>query len=1115
MKEKRPSMNRPALLLFAMTLLALPGVSSAQYFGKNKVQYRSFDWTVLETEHFEIYFYENERQAAVDAARIAERSYDKLSRILDHEIEKKVPLILYASHTDFQSSNITPGMIHEGTGGLTEFVKRRVTLPFTGSYAELDHVLTHELVHAFQIDILFSRAENVLANPMAFSPPLWFIEGMAEHLSIGDIDNHTAMWLRDAALQGYLTSIQELSMVGDIRVYRFGQSVLAYIGRRFGDEKVGEILKKAVFMKSMDRAIEETVGINMQRLSDDWTQDVRRRYLPTIADHLKADEFSRQLTQHGKDLSNINLAASVSPDGDRFVFISDRSLYNDLYLASTIDGKVDRRLIKGERTGGFESLRFFSTSIDWSPDGRYLALPVKEGGEDVLVIYDVDRGRVWARHRLGLDGLRYPSWSPDGEQLVFVGFDGGQSDLFVVGRDGSGLRRLTNDRYAARDPQWSPDGRRIAFTTDLGPETDFDRLTFGDFVIGLYDTETGGTVVPPGQTGKCINPQWGPDGQEILFISDRTGISNVFAMKVDGTDVRQLTNIISGVTGIVPTSPAVSLSRDGSRLLFTAYSKGGWDIYAIDHPLGTPPAEETEEEPAPGAWIVDASGLPISEGPRVAEPAGIAAALPAERSGETAVSDEGDVEGEGRDDVIGLGSGLTAHSPADSAGALIAQAGLPAAVAEEVSRQTKPEPKSQGTETATETATETDSPRDAETSRDAEAGETGEASETGEATGTGEASEIGDGSGTKEPVLPDSSSFSYRKYRLRFSPDFVAANGLFASNIGLAAQTAIGFSDVLGNHRFLVGASVYGSLLDSDILVSYVNLARRTNFGVSLFQYRNDFYLIEADDRDEYVSQIYRGVEFAVSHPFNLFKRIELGFELIGVEEQTFSRGYYTGLGPSRYIDLPDGESRYFVRPRAALVFDNVLYGSTGPISGRRSRLEAEQALGGLRFTTLAADYRSYLNVRQRYVFALRAIGITSFGEYPETFRIGGPYTLRGYEFGDFTGSSILLTNFEFRFPLIDFVKFGWPLPISLGGIRGLLFFDVGTAWTDTETFKPIGGLADRSGFYLNDLRASYGFGARMNLFGFLVARWDLAKKTDLQNGLGPWAGRFSLGAEF
>src|SRR5512134_3485502 len=154
----RPFFLRGWPAVLAALFLAFP--AQAQYFGKNKVHYTSFKWNVIETEHFHVYYYEGENRAAADAARMAERSYSRLSHILRHEFTKPIPLVLYASHSQFQQTNILPDLIDEGTGGVTEFLKQRVFLPFTGSYAELEHVLSHELVHAFQVDILFGRGQS-------------------------------------------------------------------------------------------------------------------------------------------------------------------------------------------------------------------------------------------------------------------------------------------------------------------------------------------------------------------------------------------------------------------------------------------------------------------------------------------------------------------------------------------------------------------------------------------------------------------------------------------------------------------------------------------------------------------------------------------------------------------------------------------------------------------------------------------------------------------------------------------------------------------------------------------------------------------------------------------
>src|SRR5215203_1114910 len=197
-----------ALALLISTLI--PGDASAQqYFGGNKVQYRTFTFEVLRTEHFDIYFYEEEHEAAAIAARMAERWRARLGRALTHDLTGRQPLILYAAHPHFEQTNAIGGDIGEGTGGVTESLRRRIILPMGGPLADTDHVIGHELVHAFQFDIT-TTANMAPGQTGAERLPLWFIEGMAEYLSIGPVDPNTSMWMRDAARKEELPSVHDL-----------------------------------------------------------------------------------------------------------------------------------------------------------------------------------------------------------------------------------------------------------------------------------------------------------------------------------------------------------------------------------------------------------------------------------------------------------------------------------------------------------------------------------------------------------------------------------------------------------------------------------------------------------------------------------------------------------------------------------------------------------------------------------------------------------------------------------------------------------------------------------------------------------------------------------------
>ncbi|MGH7507639.1 MAG: TolB family protein, partial [Longimicrobiales bacterium] len=331
-------------------------------------------------------------------------------------------------------------------------------LPFTGDYGSFDHVLTHELVHGFQFDIILRGGVMTDANPFVAPLPLWFMEGMAEYLSIGHVDAHTQSWLRDAVLTGYIRSIDEMSVRDDYLSYRFGQSLWAYIGEKWGDEVVGILLQKAPRI-GMGRAFAGTLGITLEELSAEWLRSIRSTYLPQLADRARPDAFAERLTPHQRLQDPWYLSPAISPDGTQMVFLSQRDgFFFDLWLADARTGEVHRKLIEGAGDAGFESLRYMKSSASFSPDSRYLAFAAQSAGRDVLYIYDLERDRLVRKLRYPLNGLSNPVWAPDGRRLVFTGIEGGISDLYVSDLDGN-VQRLTSDRYAELHPAWSPDGR--------------------------------------------------------------------------------------------------------------------------------------------------------------------------------------------------------------------------------------------------------------------------------------------------------------------------------------------------------------------------------------------------------------------------------------------------------------------------------------------------------------------------------------------------------------------------------------------------------------------------------------------------------------------------------
>src|SRR5690349_24782078 len=125
--------SRLAAFLTSFCLALAPAhVVNAQYFGRNKVQYKNLKFQILKTEHFDIYFYPEEREGIDIAARMAERWHARLERLFAHTLRGRQPLVLYASHPDFEQTNAIYGELGEATGGVTEPLRRRIVLPMGG-----------------------------------------------------------------------------------------------------------------------------------------------------------------------------------------------------------------------------------------------------------------------------------------------------------------------------------------------------------------------------------------------------------------------------------------------------------------------------------------------------------------------------------------------------------------------------------------------------------------------------------------------------------------------------------------------------------------------------------------------------------------------------------------------------------------------------------------------------------------------------------------------------------------------------------------------------------------------------------------------------------------------
>lgn len=569
--------------------LAVPLPLAAQYFGRNKVQYDDFEWHVLRTDHFDIHYYSEMDEVIGDLARQAERWYERLARTFQHEFEQSKPLIFYANHPDFQQTNTLSGFIGEGTGGVTESLKNRIIMPLTGSYADTDHVLGHEIVHAFQYNVAQSRSGAGLQG--LFNNPLWLIEGMAEFLSVGRDDPLTAMWLRDAILEDDFPTIRQMTREQRFFPYRFGQALWAYVAGTYGDDAVIQTFRRSLRI-GFEPAIQQVLGVSTDTLSAQWRQEVEDAYGPLMEDRTHPDSVGRILLDE-TNAGSQNVAPALSPDGTRLAFLSEKDLFSvDLYLADAQTGRVIRKLVSANSDPHADALRYIDSSGTWSPDGTRFAYVVFAGGDNEIHIVDATNGDLREKIRPDdIGAITNPAWSPDGNRILFTGMREGVSDLYLWDLESGDLEQLTSDRHADFQGTWSPDGRTIAFASDRGPSTDFENFTYSRYRITLLDVESRTVrVLPLFGDVRHSNPQFGPDGS-LYFLSDADGFADIYRADPATGGVERITRAATAVSGITAMSPALTVAAGTGDLAFSVFTKFGFRIH---HLAADPPGVDLD-----------------------------------------------------------------------------------------------------------------------------------------------------------------------------------------------------------------------------------------------------------------------------------------------------------------------------------------------------------------------------------------------------------------------------------------------------------------------------------------------------------------------------------------
>ncbi len=1097
-------------IVFLALLVSAGGLSSQEtYFGKNKVKYKDFDWSYIQTRHFDIHFYDSAYATAEFAAAVMESSYAEISEELNYNLQQRIPLFIYNSHNDFQQTNIISILIPEGLSGVTEASKKRMVVHFNGSYEDFRHLLHHELTHGVIYDMLYGNLiTSLISTSRLFSPPLWYAEGYAEYSSRHGWDVFSDMFVRDATINNYLYPPWA---VGGYAAYKQGQAMIKFIADKYGEKKLGDILYKGKRYITMNKALEESIGVDEKEFWEEFQKEMKRRYWPDIANRKEVNEIAKQLTHAREDGSYFNEKPVFTPDGEHIAIFTDRWDYEEIALISTEDGEVAERMVRGSKSADLESLHSYVSGMSFSPDSGKMVFVAKSKGEDALMFYDVERNDIQSRKKFGFHNILTPDWSPDGKKIVFTALKENKRDVFVYELESEQLTQLTDDRFDDINPSWRKDSRGLVFSSDrphpLNPDPDslsesnlymhHNVLMPGGFGYGFYNlfsTSTDSKAIQPLRVGPGHNksPEISPDGQKVAFISNRNGIENIYIAYLDSADVDGNLKTYA-VTDILTGIQSISWAPNGKKMAFQAFYRGAFDVFVLSDIV---PAGEQGVLAATGFIKADYDLL--------------------DQDKEVITHQEKAEDSVVQNVVAGLdkANDTSAVMP-DSTNAADTTA---LAAADSTSANAAEENE--------DVVTKTGIHDDDFVYVDDKKGDPLDSlmydvnADSNEIRPVGEPAKF-----DSIPIPSPGEEYSIKEYRTKFTPDYIGGGVGYDTFFGLRGQTFFVFSDYLGNHQIFVATDLVNTIDQSNLQAYYINNKWRTNVGTGFFHSKN-FYL---DNSDHLFSDRFYGFELFARRPFSVFSRMDFTVSQYFIDREFYD---FNDPRPNRSSKVSTGQLSW--------VFDNIVWGITGPLNGRRMRVDVDAGVnlfdaGDIEFYSAELDWRKYWHLGNNYSFAFRASGGASAGNTPKLYFLGGTSNwignrtldakvyevenlyfadvitpLRGTPYYELSGDRYGLINMEFRYPMIDYFVLRFPLTIVLSRVQGALFFDAGSAWFGNN-FK--GGTSDGHS-RLNDIKAGFGMGLRANL-GIFVLRYDLAWKTDFNTIADKSTSYFSFGADF
>jgi WD40-like Beta Propeller Repeat len=591
-----PCLRRGMLSLPLLGLLTATGVVQAQTaqesFGRTRIQYKNFDWQLLSTANFNVYYYGGGEAMARRAAEYSEQELQRITSLIGYYPYSKTTVMLYNSVGDLRQSNVGLNDDKYSMGGETSLSRAtKVQLAFQGQQTLFKRDLSYQVTKVLLNDMMYGGSlKEVIQSSYLLQLPDWFVGGASAYAAEGwsvEMDDYmrdmTQKVEKDKAAQFFLRN-PELA----------GQSLWNYIAERYGYTSVQNILNLTRITRDVETGISSSLNVPYKQFLRDWLAYYRQlNSQPETA--LQHPDEQRQLMSRNRRSLTFNEPV-ISPNGQLLAYTTtDRGRYH--VIVANVDGSGKHIVYSGGYKSPDQEVDRRLPVLAWRNNAQ-LAVAEEARGKMVLRLRSANSGPFGAivrlKESLPFIGDRGSSlfnpysqvlsmgYSPDGKALAFSGVRNGQADLYLLRAGTRQPERLTNDVFDDVQPVFMPDGQSLIFSSNRW--LDSAGTAKGNFkgVVNNYDLfryRLDGSPQPVEQLVATISNETRPrvlSQNEVLFLSEESGVRSVYRYNLTTRQRSPVTSFLNNLKSFdySPTTGALGfVAADRAREFVYSYPK--------------------------------------------------------------------------------------------------------------------------------------------------------------------------------------------------------------------------------------------------------------------------------------------------------------------------------------------------------------------------------------------------------------------------------------------------------------------------------------------------------------------------------------------------------------